>query len=254
MHPEVQEGIQRQWQAQMQGPGNWHHTPLIFTKDGQGAAFVKFRDSNKDMEFHQLLAFMITVLCACYNIHPEEIGMQSWAPVQATLNQPSPQARIEASRTRGLKPLLRLVANLINHKIIWQMFPDRKYIFRWVNIDPADEERELELRRMRLEMGLTLPSQEIADADREKHPFAHIPGNAYMFQAWQMQEQAKQQEKMQAEQPEVERGQEQEPEWWHGLQQKDQQRPPKDEEEESREPARKSLAEPEKVIEVTIND
>ncbi len=183
------EGFKQQWRALLQGPGNYWRTPIFGTQDGQGIQYIKFRDSNRDMEYHQFLAFLITIGCAVYNIHPEEIGMQSWAAQTSTLNQPSPQARIEASADRGLKPILKLFANLITKKMLWQMYPDRKYVFRWVNIDPADEERELRLRQLRLEMGLTTPRQEIADADMELHDFADVPVNSYHFQAWQMQQQ-----------------------------------------------------------------
>jgi len=189
MSPEMLESFQRQWQSQVGGVGNWWRTPVIATKDGAGAQYTKFRDSNRDMEYHQFLAFMITLACAVYQIHPEEIGMQSWAPQQATLNQPNPQSRIEASADRGLKPLLRMISNLVNRTILWQMYPDRKYILRWVNIDPADEERELKLRRERMESGLSIPSQEIAQMDGEKHPYADVPVNPYHFQAWQAEHQ-----------------------------------------------------------------
>lgn len=186
---EMQEAFRRQWQAMLQGPGNWWGTPMVFTKDGQGAKFERFRDSNRDMEFHQFIAFLVTVACSCYNIHPEEIGMQSWAAQTTTLNQPSPQSRLEASIDRGLKPILKLIATLVNQKLLWRMYPERHYVFRWVNIDPADEERELRLRQMRLEMGLSLPKQEIKQMDGEDHEFSEVPVNAYHFQAWQMQNQ-----------------------------------------------------------------
>jgi len=183
--PEMLDAFKREWRAQIEGPGNYWRTPIVATTDGQGVNFVRFRDSNRDMEFHQFLAFLTTVACSVYNIHPEEIGMESWAPQRAALNQPSPVARIEASVDRGLKPLLKMLANQINKKIIWQMYPDRKYIFRWVNIDPADEERELRLAGMRLQQGLTLPRHEIAALDLEQHEYADVPMNTYMFQAWQ---------------------------------------------------------------------
>jgi len=187
LSPEMLEGFRQQWQAQVGGPGNWFKTPVINTRDGAGVSYVKFRDSNKDMEFHQLLAFYITILCANYRMHPEEIGMQSWAPYRTTLNEANPITRIQSSQDRGLKPILKLIAQLINSKVIWRLYPDRKYVFEFVNINEIDEERELRMRRERLEAGLSLPEHEIADMDGKQHPYAKVPINPYMFQAWQMQ-------------------------------------------------------------------
>jgi len=181
----MQDSFRRQWQAQQQGVINAWNTPVIFTKDGQGANYVKWRDTNRDMEFHQFLAFLITVVCSVYIIHPEDIGMQSWAPQASTLNQPSPQARIDASRNRGFKPLMRMVANLLNRFVLWRMYPDRKYMLVWVNLDPTDEKRDLELAQMRLANGITTPAQEIALMNGDKHEFADVPVNPYHFQAWQ---------------------------------------------------------------------
>jgi len=200
LHPRTLEGFRRQWQAMLQGIPGQHLMPIIGVEEGQGVNFIRFRDSNRDMEFHQFLAFLITVLCSLYLIHPEEIGMQSWAPQSATLNQPSPQARIEASTDRGLKPLMRCLMDLINRHILWKIDRNRKYIARWKNIDPADEERELRLRQMRLQMGITLPKHEIAEMDREPHPYDDVPLHPNMFQVYM--------QKMMELQPEPEPGEE----------------------------------------------
>jgi hypothetical protein len=65
------------------------------------------------------------------------------------------------------------------------MFPSRKYVLEFVNLNEIDEERELRMRTMRLESGLSIPEQEIADMDGKQHPYSKIPVNAYLFQAWQ---------------------------------------------------------------------
>lgn len=183
--PKVLEAFRQEWTSLMSGSASHWKTPVMATADGSGINYIKFRDTNRDMEYHQFLAFMITVACSCYNIHPEEIGMQSWAPQTAALSQPSPLSRIEASTDRGLKPVMKMLSNLLNKKVLWRMFPDRKYMFKWVNIDGTDEERDLKLAQMRLEMGLTLPADEQTKFNLDEHDYSHVPLNSQMFQAWQ---------------------------------------------------------------------
>lgn len=193
MSEKMLDAFRRQWTAQMQGPGNWWHTPVIATAGGQGATYVPLRASNRDMEFHQYLAFLITVLCSIFCIHPEEIGMQSWAPQANSLGgQANPQSRIDASTDRGLKPLCKVISKLMNQKILWQMYPDKKYIFKWVNLDGVDEEREIALANERLMAGLTTPAQEQKSMDMEKHEFSDVPVNPSHFQAWMMKNQPQQ--------------------------------------------------------------
>lgn len=192
MSEEMLDAFRRQWQAQVQGPGNYWATPVVATMDGQGAKYTPLRASNRDMEYHQYLAFLITILCSIFCIHPEEIGMQSWAPQTSTLSSPNPQSRIDASTDRGLKPLAKLIAKLVNQKVLWRMFPDKKYIFKWVNLDAVDEEREIQLATERLNAGLTLPSQEQKMMDLEEHEFSDVPVCQAHFQAWMMKNQPQQ--------------------------------------------------------------
>ena len=188
--------LRSQWTAQAKGVGNWWNTPVVATKDGQGVNYVKFRDSNRDMEFHQLIALMINLLCSTFTMHPEEIFMQSWSPSQGGIGgEASPVSRLKNSKDSGLVPMLKMIARMLN-KGLWAMFPDRKYILRFKNIDERDEERELKLRTMRLQAGLTLPKQEIADMDGEQHDYADVPQSPYSFQAYS----AKQQQDMQEQQ------------------------------------------------------
>jgi hypothetical protein len=145
--PEQMENLKRMWSQQLQGQGNSHRMPIVqFDGDLQ---FINMQHSNKDMEFSRYHEFLVAVLCGVYLCDPEEIALSSMRDGQQSPifsgSSASSEAKLKASRDRGLKPLLRFIASMMQ-QIVDQI--DDSFQFRFVGLD---EPSELEKHQRRLE-------------------------------------------------------------------------------------------------------
>jgi len=136
--PEQLEGFKRSWYAQLQGVHNAHKTPVIqFDGDVQ---WVNMQPSARDMEFGKYLQFELACLCGVYLIDPAEISHPQQGGVSQTpLFEASAEWKLQASKDRGLKPLLRFLAGVFQ-EILDRIDPH--FSFRFVGLDePSDKEK-----------------------------------------------------------------------------------------------------------------
>lgn len=155
--------LKRAWSQQLQGQGNAHRMPIIqFDGDMQ---FVNMQASHRDMEYSRYHEFLVALLCGVYLCDPEEIALSSMRTSEQTpLFSASSEWKLKASRDRGLKPLLRFLAGLMQ-QIVDQI--DDAFQFRFLGLDEPSEQdkhqRRLEelstvktLDEVRAAMGLPL--------------------------------------------------------------------------------------------------
>ena len=116
-----------QWIAMLQGPANYHKTPIMATRDGQGANWVPMSLSNKDMEYGAFIEFLVACCCMVYLIHPEEIGFKGWSQQHPTLSEGLPLADLQWSSDKGLKPLLETVVEDPTDRIVKRIDEDFKF-------------------------------------------------------------------------------------------------------------------------------
>jgi intein/homing endonuclease len=108
--------FKRQWVAQVAGADNSWKTPIT---QSEGIEWVNMQMTNQDMQFNVWLEYLIKVCSAVFLIDPAEINFDLHGGVQQTpLFESSQEWKLKASRDRGLKPLLRFIANLINVHVI----------------------------------------------------------------------------------------------------------------------------------------
>lgn len=133
--PEQLEGFRRQWAAQASGVENSWKTPILQT---EGLEWVDLAKSNSEMEFGKWLDYLIKLSCAVFLIDPSELNFDMHGGQQQTpLFESSQEWKIKASRDRGLKPLLRFIAKLINRNIIDKI--DDHFAFEFVGLDELSE-------------------------------------------------------------------------------------------------------------------
>lgn len=134
------EDFRKQWMAQVAGVMNMHKIPLI---NADKINFIPTHVPNKDMEFSKFQEFLIKVACAVYTIDPAEIGFpMSGASDAKPVFEGSNEARLQYSKDKGLKPLLKHLQTWINKYIIWPIDP--RFEFRFVGID-SEEDKVAEL-------------------------------------------------------------------------------------------------------------
>jgi hypothetical protein len=190
--PETLENFKRQWVSSIQGTENAWRTPIT---QSDGLEWVNLQMSNRDMEFGQWLEYLIKILCGVFLIDPAEINFDLHGGVQQTpLFESSQEWKLKASRDRGLRPLLRFIAKLINRNIIDRI--DDHFVFEFAGLDELTEQEKHELMKEQIGSYLTL-NEGRRTLDLPDLPDGDIPMNPTYLQAVQMRQKAEQEAKAQ---------------------------------------------------------
>lgn len=128
--------------------------------------------------------------CGVYLIDPAEINFDMHGGQQQTpLFESSQEWKIKASRDRGLKPLLRFLAKLINRHIIDKI--DDHFAFEFVGLDELSESEKHEMLVEQISSYLTL-NEARRSLDLPDLPGGDVPMNPVYLNALQQQQQGQQ--------------------------------------------------------------
>ncbi len=130
------------WSAQMAGVRGAHKLAII---EADKMDFINTQMANKDMEYAQYQEFLIKIACAHYKIDPSEVGfpMNGKAVGDSGMGGDGGiEAKLEFSRDKGLKPLLKSYQSWINKFILDPK--DNQYELEFVGLDVESPEKELE--------------------------------------------------------------------------------------------------------------
>lgn len=170
MNPEQFQTFRRDFQAMAMGVSAAHRIPMInmTTKDST-VQWLRIGKESADMEYREWMNWLMKVICALYLIDPAEIGFQFGTEGQrAPVFQTNPEARIQAGRDKGLRPLLRALQGWINRWIIHPLNPDFEIVFTGIG-DFAEKERA-DFDRTRATTYVTI------DEIRAEHQMPPLPG------------------------------------------------------------------------------
>ena len=191
--PDQLEAFKRQWIAQVAGTENSWKTPIT---QSEGIEWINLQMSNKEMEFGRWIEYLIKIVCGVFLIDPAEINFDLHGGVQQTpLFESSQEWKLKASRDRGLKPLLRFIAKLINTHIIDKI--DDHFVFEFVGLDELSEQEKHEMLKEQTASYMTL-NEGRRSLDLPDLPYGDVPMNQAYLQVLQL----KMQENQQAEQKE----------------------------------------------------
>jgi len=190
--PDQLEAFKRQWRANLEGVENSWRTPIIQAE--QGIDWIDLHPSNQEMEYSMWIEYLIKITCAVFLIDPAELNFDMHGGVQQTpLFESSQEWKLKASRDRGLKPMLRFIAKLINDHIVAKI--DDHFIFDFVGLDELTEQEKHELRKEQLSSYKTLNEIRRAE-DLPDVPYGDVVMNptytTYLQQRAQADLQAKQ--------------------------------------------------------------
>lgn len=129
-----------QWANSMSGYSNNGRMAFL---EADKMEFVDLSKSNRDMEYSKFQEYLIKLACAVYKISPEEIGFTVQGSNSQSMFQDSGEKRLEYSKSKGLKPLLKFLQRQINNKLISKIAPDFEFVF--VGLDAESEEKELDM-------------------------------------------------------------------------------------------------------------
>jgi hypothetical protein len=183
------EDFRRQWQAQVAGAMNAHKLPII---NADKMDFINTHIPNKDMEFSKYQEFLIKIACAIYKIDPSEIGFSMSGNSQGTsgLGGDNQKEKVQYSKDKGLKPILKKVQYWMNKFIVSQI--DSTFQFKFVGVDiEADEQTELDRDIQSVTNFITL-NELRAKRGLKPLPGGDMPLNPVYLQAQAMQQQKEQ--------------------------------------------------------------
>jgi hypothetical protein len=173
--------FKRYWNSLVRGVNNAWTLPILVSKDGESkATFEKFGVEFNEMYFAKWMTFLTSIICALYGMSPAEINFDAFSGSGTSpLSGSDTAERLAASKDSGLRPLLAYYENIFSDFVIGEYSED--LVFRWTGLDPEDEEKKQEMRK------LVLTVNEIrAEEGHEKMagPLGDAPVNPALIQPW----------------------------------------------------------------------
>jgi hypothetical protein len=133
------QAFKREWSTLIAGVQNSWKTPVLNAEDIE---YINLQSANKDMEYMQWMQFLVRIVCAIYLIDPAEINFDMPRGLDGTnpMIESSNEAKLRASKDRGLAPLLRFIQRAINEMYVYRIDPD--FEFRFVGLDARTLEQQ----------------------------------------------------------------------------------------------------------------
>ena len=191
MNPEMLEAFKREWYSMLRGNENVFRTPVI---NADNAQWMDLNTNQKDAEFIRWLEYLIRIICAVYLIDPAEINfdISGQIPAQAQYDTQS-EWRVKKSKDKGLRPLLKFIADQVNENIIDRIDPNFQLDF--LGLDDLSQKERQELIIQQTQSYRTVNE---ARADEDLPPLeggdfplnpAYLQGIQLMMMGPQMQQQ-----------------------------------------------------------------
>lgn len=171
MNPQLFRAFKREFYANLSGPAQAKRTPIIQLdpESQEEIESVNLGATPEEMGYKDWMGYLTKVACSVFQIDPAELGFVFGAEGQTgALNQNGPSDRIQASKDKGLYPLLRSVQNWINRHIIHQI--NEKYEVRFMGLDSETEKDILDSDIKRVSNYMTI------NEVRAKHGLDKIEG------------------------------------------------------------------------------
>jgi hypothetical protein len=144
--------FRRHWHMMCAGVENAWRTPIT---SGEDLQYVNLQQSSRDMEFNAWIDFLIKIACSMYSMDPAEVNFQYGNVGQKqSLQQASNKEKITESKERGLRPLLRFVAEKMNQHIVWPI--NEAFEFDFVGLDAQTRDQMADLNSKRVKTMVTI--------------------------------------------------------------------------------------------------
>lgn len=183
----------QQWQMYFDNMVNGESRKLKAVPEGVNYTPVKKPD---DMSFEKFELWLLQVTCAVFGVQPEEIGFTH------STNRATAEVQREVSVDRGLKPLGRFIEELFTN-VIREEFGYEDLTFKFLDLDPVDEEAELKKQEHEIKWGIrSVDEIRVEDYGKDAIGLTHmVPNNMVLVTTFmapkeevQVQEQAVEQE------------------------------------------------------------
>ena len=155
------ETVRQQWQHMIRGSRNSFQTPIFAgVNDVQ---WIPLTQNHDDIGFEGWMRYLIKVMCAIFQIDPQEIGIgfKEEGSGGGGMAGDNTKEKLAHSKDKGLIPLLRHFENFINNNVI-APFDDR---FCIMFTGASSEDKEQALERQEREVKFKKTVNEIREED-----------------------------------------------------------------------------------------
>ena len=131
------ESVRQQWHHMVKGSRNTFQTPIFAGNDEVN--WIPLTQNHSDIEFQGWMNYIIKMICSIYQIDPQEIGygLKEEGGRGGGLSGDNTAEKIDLAKDKGIKPLLRFLANYINTNIIDMIDSDFEMVF--VGLEAEDK-------------------------------------------------------------------------------------------------------------------
>ena len=143
--------LRRQWYQQTSGVENAWRTPIT---NAEKIEWINLQASNKDMEYSAWMDFLIKVACAVYQMDPIEVNFKYGAGGSKSMFDSGNKSKLVESKDRGLRPLLRHIARVLDTMIVQRIDPD--FTIEFVGLDSMSPKEAADLATQRVRTLFTL--------------------------------------------------------------------------------------------------
>jgi hypothetical protein len=140
--------FKQSWREMVTGVSNSHKIPVF---EGIDLEWHDLQKGNREMEFNKWMEFLLVIFCSLYRIDPSELGF-NFAAASTIFGQDGQKERLKHSKSKGLKPLLIFLQEIINKYIVSELNPE--YSFKFTGIDIEDEDEQVTLDDKKLKAGV----------------------------------------------------------------------------------------------------
>ena len=136
--PRMLNDFRMAWRSMVTGWQNAHKVPIF---EADKIDWVSMQNSNAEMEYTQWMEFLTLITCSVYKIDPSEMGFKFRQQTQL-FGESGQKERLEHSKDKGLKPLLKVIQKNIDKFIVSEVNPNYQFVF--TGIDLEDETLKLD--------------------------------------------------------------------------------------------------------------
>jgi hypothetical protein len=124
------ENFRAYWKAEIEGKP-WK---TAFYGGAEAPEIMKLQDSsNRDMQFYEYQTWLAKLMCAAFEISPQDIGLTM------EINKATAETQREISKAKGYRTLLEVLEETFTQGIIWKRFGYDDIMFKWQDVDSVDE-------------------------------------------------------------------------------------------------------------------
>lgn len=126
--------FKREFREAIRNASQYWRPPVLKVGKDSKVDWQTLDRSNRDMEYAQLLDFLVKLACGVYQIDPQEINWAiGHAGAAVTFEGGASATKTKNSRDRGLRPLMTFLANTVNTNVISKL--DDRFRLEFLGFD-----------------------------------------------------------------------------------------------------------------------